>query len=166
MTMSDRIAVYCDGRIRQCGTPEDVYARPSCVFVAEFLGESNILRGEQAATATFTTSAGQVIPVPARTATDIAFTAGERAAVLIRPESVRVESTSPWSGSATDDGVTRLEGQVRELAYLGADQRRVVDTAVGAVVSRSPAGNGASLDVGDEVTVSWPTSACTVLRDE
>jgi putative spermidine/putrescine transport system ATP-binding protein len=45
MTMSDRIAVFNNGRIEQIGSPLDVYNRPASRFVAEFIGDSNILAG-------------------------------------------------------------------------------------------------------------------------
>jgi putative spermidine/putrescine transport system ATP-binding protein len=161
MTMSDRIAVYSDGRIRQCGTPEEVYGRPNCVFVAEFLGESNILQGERGPEGTFRTSAGSVMAVP-RTG----WAEGGAAAVLVRPQMVSVEPAGDWPDASSDDGHTRVAGTVRELAYLGADERRVVDTPLGVVVSRSSVTSEARLSVGDAVTISWPTSACRVLSDE
>ena len=43
--MSDRIAIFDRGRIQQLGTGEDLYERPTSVFVADFVGESNMLRG-------------------------------------------------------------------------------------------------------------------------
>ena len=64
MTMSDRIAVYGHGRIRQCGTAVEIYERPNSVYVAEFLGESNILRGSNDDRRRFRTASGAVIPVP------------------------------------------------------------------------------------------------------
>ena len=45
LVMSDRIAIFSDGRIEQLGTGEDLYDRPASLFVADFIGESNILRG-------------------------------------------------------------------------------------------------------------------------
>jgi spermidine/putrescine ABC transporter ATP-binding subunit len=45
LSLSDRIAVILDGRIRQTGTPEEIYARPSERFVASFVGDANVLRG-------------------------------------------------------------------------------------------------------------------------
>src|SRR5690242_11085011 len=45
MTMSDRIAVFCNGKIEQVGSPLDVYNRPANRFVAEFIGDSNFLAG-------------------------------------------------------------------------------------------------------------------------
>src|SRR5262249_4612491 len=45
MTMSDRIAVFCDGKVAQIGSPLDVYNRPASRFVGEFIGDSNFLAG-------------------------------------------------------------------------------------------------------------------------
>ena len=48
LTMSDRMAVFNEGRIEQVGTPAEVYERPATAFVAGFVGTSNLLRGEVA----------------------------------------------------------------------------------------------------------------------
>ena len=55
LVMSDRIAIFDQGRIQQLGSGEDLYERPTSVFVADFVGESNILRGrlERDGTATW-----------------------------------------------------------------------------------------------------------------
>ena len=45
LVMSDRIAIFNKGRIEQLGSGEDLYDRPASLFVADFIGESNILRG-------------------------------------------------------------------------------------------------------------------------
>ena len=45
LTMSDRIAVMNEGRILQLGTPEEIYERPNCRFVADFIGETNVVPG-------------------------------------------------------------------------------------------------------------------------
>ena len=50
LTMSDRVAVMSDGRVHQCGTPEDVYERPATRFVAEFIGTANLMSGTYAGT--------------------------------------------------------------------------------------------------------------------
>src|SRR5205085_1555074 len=46
LALSDRIAVFRDGAIEQLGTPAEIYARPQTVFVAQFVGDSNIFRGD------------------------------------------------------------------------------------------------------------------------
>ena len=45
MTMADRIAVMSDGKVQQCGTPSEIYEMPSNLFVADFIGETNLLKG-------------------------------------------------------------------------------------------------------------------------
>ena len=45
LTMSDRIIIFKDGHIEQVGTPQDIYHRPSSLFVADFIGDSNIFSG-------------------------------------------------------------------------------------------------------------------------
>jgi len=49
LTMSDRIAVFNDGVVQQCAPPDDLYERPSNAFVADFIGENNLIRGTAAA---------------------------------------------------------------------------------------------------------------------
>ena len=48
--MSDRIAVMNEGRVHQCGTPEDIYERPATRFVAEFIGTANLMSGSYTGT--------------------------------------------------------------------------------------------------------------------
>ncbi len=50
LTMSDRIAVMSEGRVHQCGTPEDIYERPATRFVAEFIGTANLMSGSYTGT--------------------------------------------------------------------------------------------------------------------
>jgi putative spermidine/putrescine transport system ATP-binding protein len=90
MTMSDRVAVFSNGRLAQVGTPLDVYHRPTSRFVAEFIGDSNILPGKiDAARPGFIELAGVG---PVRVARpDVP--AGE-VDLLIRPERLRQKSNS------------------------------------------------------------------------
>ena len=50
LTMSDRIAVMSEGKVHQCGTPEDIYERPATRFVAEFIGTANLMSGSYTGT--------------------------------------------------------------------------------------------------------------------
>src|SRR5215217_500583 len=96
LTMSDRLAVFNDGRIEQVGAPADVYERPVNEFVAGFVGVSNIVERE-----------------------------GER--FTIRPEKVRILD----DGDAASDGLRVEGGQIRDVAYIGAVTRFVVDLDAG-----------------------------------
>jgi putative spermidine/putrescine transport system ATP-binding protein len=92
LTMSDRLAVFNDGRIEQVGAPADVYEHPVNEFVAGFVGVSNIVERD-----------------------------GER--FTIRPEKVHILDET----ESASDGLRVEAGQVREVAYIGAVTRYLVD---------------------------------------
>ena len=105
LTMSDRIAVFDQGRIQQVGTPAEIYERPATPFVASFVGISNLLEGE---------SAQRVVGTPG--------------IYSIRPEKIRVlkesaEADQPDHATAT--------GTVADVVYLGDATRFLVDLDAG-----------------------------------
>jgi iron(III) transport system ATP-binding protein len=106
LSLADHVAVMRDGRIEQVGTPEEVYGRPESRWVAEFLGEADVLPG--------TVSEGWVECELARVPAE-GVGAGE-AEVLVRPESVAL-SIGPAAG-----GRTQVEGVVVEREFFGHDQ--------------------------------------------
>lgn len=97
--MSDRLAVFRDGRIEQVGTPADVYERPATAFVAGFVGTSNLLRGEVART---------II--------------GEAGTFTVRPEKIHLEA--PDAPVGPDE--SSASGHIRSVVYLGSDTRYIV----------------------------------------
>jgi len=105
LSMADRIAVMRSGRVVQMGTPSQLYRAPHSRFVAEFLGETNVLKGEvlerAAGSVRLRTALGEH-----RIATETALS-GE-VCVSVRPESVRV--------SDSGEGV---RGRIRDIVYLG-----------------------------------------------
>ena len=104
LTMSDRLAVFNRGRIEQVGSPADVYERPATGFVAGFVGVSNVLEGETAAAI-----------------------AGDPHPFTIRPEKI---SMSELDAPVDGDSCTAT-GHVREVVYLGATTRYIVELDVG-----------------------------------
>jgi len=114
MTMSTRMAVMEEGRIRQLGVPHDVYEYPNSRFVAEFIGSVNIFEGlvvedEPDHVLIDSTDAGCFLYV-----TDTAtLPIGSRVAIAIRPEKVMI-STTPVVGNRNT-----VKGIVKEIAYLG-----------------------------------------------
>ncbi len=96
LTMSDRIAVFNQGRIEQVGPPADVYERPATTFVAGFVGTSNLIDGDTAAAIT-----------------------GRRALFTVRPEKIRL--ASPEADVADDEH--SATGRIRSVVYLGPDTR-------------------------------------------
>jgi len=104
LTMSDRLAVFNRGRIEQLGSPADVYERPATTFVAGFVGTSNLLRGDVAAS---------II--------------GEAGTFTVRPEKIRLGE--PGDPVAADE--TSALGHIRTVVYLGPDTRFVVTLDAG-----------------------------------
>ena len=105
LTMSDRLAVFNKGRIEQLGSPAEVYERPATRFVAGFVGTSNLLRGEVAASIL-----------------------GEAGTFTIRPEKIRL--ADPDAAVAADEA--SAPGVIREVVYLGPDTRYLVALDAGA----------------------------------
>jgi putative spermidine/putrescine transport system ATP-binding protein len=104
LTMSDRLAVFNHGRVEQVGTPAEVYERPATGFVAGFVGVSNVLDGPAAREVT-----------------------GDAQAFTIRPEKIALRE--PGSGVGASE--CSASGHVREVVYLGAVTRYIVQLDVG-----------------------------------
>src|SRR5947209_69518 len=94
LSLSDRIAVIADGRIRQLDTPHEVYRHPSDRFVASFIGDANVLRARleriEGAVASVALGAARVT-VPMRTLEGSAI--GSAVDLFVRPEDLRVAET-------------------------------------------------------------------------
>ncbi|MFE9864016.1 ABC transporter ATP-binding protein [Streptomyces sp. NPDC005506] len=105
LTMSDRIAVFNQGRVEQIGTPAQIYERPATPFVAGFVGTSNLLTDD---------AAEQVV--------------GDRGTYSIRPEKIRVLKES---AVADEPEHSRATGTVAEVVYLGDATRFLVDLDAG-----------------------------------
>jgi putative spermidine/putrescine transport system ATP-binding protein len=102
--MSDRLAVFSQGRIEQVGSPAEVYERPQTGFVAGFVGVSNVLSGEVAEAIT-----------------------GDDHALTIRPEKIAMIDVNAAVGP---DRCTAT-GHVTEVVYLGAVTRYTVELDLG-----------------------------------
>ncbi len=107
LTMSDRLAVFNQGRVEQIGSPAEVYERPATAFVAGFVGTSNLLSGEVAR---------QVC--------------GREGTFTVRPEKIRL--AEPDDPVADDE--TSATGHVTEVVYLGSDTRYIVGLDAGATL--------------------------------
>lgn len=114
MTMSTRLGIMEEGRIRQIGAPHDIYEFPNSRYVAEFIGSMNILEGiviedEDDFVLIDSEEAGCQLYVTDSAAVPV----GSHLAVAIRPEKVMISSTPPAGNRNAAKGV------VREIAYLG-----------------------------------------------
>ncbi|MET4159006.1 ABC transporter ATP-binding protein [Agromyces sp. PvR057] len=130
LTLSDRVAVFNDGRIEQLGTPAELYERPGSRFVAGFVGTSNM----------FDDARSQAL-------------LGRGGEHSVRPEKL-VVTAEPEVG----DGVRSAPGTVVEVIYLGSGIRTVVDLDAGlriTVLAQNDRHALAAGDRGDRVHVSW-----------
>jgi iron(III) transport system ATP-binding protein len=149
--MSDRIAVMSKGKIQQLGAPLDIYERPVNRFVADFIGDANIVAaelrrhdGEQAAV----TLGGIVLVLPHNGAAD------GKVELAIRPEALQV-----ILGTA---GTNAIEGKVIAAAYLGTRVEYRLATAIGELfaIDRDVARPLAS---GSAVSVRFASTGITVI---
>jgi iron(III) transport system ATP-binding protein len=125
LAVSDRIAVMAHGRVEQLGDPAAIYRRPASRFVADFIGEANLLpvEIEGGDPSGVRARLGSVaVKVPAGM-----VTAGP-ATLVVRPEAIQIRAAS---SASSPDGT--LAGHVRQTAYLGAAAEYTVDTEVGPV---------------------------------
>jgi putative spermidine/putrescine transport system ATP-binding protein len=106
LTMSDRVAVFHDGRIAQVGTPEQIYERPGSPFVAGFVGTSNLIEGPTAS---------------AILGTDGTFS--------VRPEKIRLLPAGDGSPTGSDE--ITAAGTIVEVIYAGPSTRFVIDLDAG-----------------------------------
>jgi spermidine/putrescine transport system ATP-binding protein len=131
LSMSTRIAVMSGGRVRQTGTPREIYLHPVDRFVADFIGESNFLAGgltSNGAGPAFRLADGTTLPVgPGSTTT------GARGAVslMVRPESVAVGPAAPSDGRPA----AIVRGRATNVAFMGNHTRVTVQTDAGTLVA-------------------------------
>jgi putative spermidine/putrescine transport system ATP-binding protein len=157
LTMSDRIAVFHQGRIQQLARPADLYERPANAFVASFIGENNRLDG------TLVARDGASSRVRLADGTELAATAGGAlapgAAVVLslRPEHVTI---------GAQEGATALPAEMLEVIYLG-DHCKLRMRVAGSddFVAKVPA-SGVGWSRGDALTVSWRAQACLALPSD
>ena len=111
LSMSDTIVVMSEGKIQQIGTPQDIYNEPVNAFVADFIGESNIVDGVMLADYKVRFG-GQVFDC-----LDTGFAPNEPVDVVIRPEDVDIVKPAP--------GV--LQGTVTSVTFMGVHNEAIVD---------------------------------------
>lgn len=145
LAMSDRIALLRDGRIVQVGTPDELYERPTELYTAQFLGESNIFYGTVQTGVFHDRDCGHTLPLPGAVDGPVAL--------VIRPEKIRVSQ----SADELPVGYQPLSGTVQESSYLGSERR--LDIALGdgrRVVARvRNDGPDSRVTPGTPVVVSW-----------
>ena len=126
LTMSDKVVVMSDGMIQQIGTPEEIYNEPKNVFVADFIGDSNIFNGKIMANkkVKFCGAIFECVDeVPVGTAVD----------VVIRPEDVMVTSKEEGTITGTVTSVI-FKGMHYEIIVESGDNEIVIQSTKSATV--------------------------------
>jgi len=119
--MSDRIAVMSHGKVLQVGAPVEIYERPNCKFVADFIGDTNFLEGQilgtdaGKATVFIPTLAAEIIGM-----SQSEFVAGDKVIISIRPEKMRLSEAPGFHQNC-------FEVKVTNSAYIGSDTRLEVE---------------------------------------
>ena len=147
LTLSDRIAVFNDGVVEQVGTPGELYESPKTLFVAEFLGESNVFAGDVTSSGRFDCELFGI---------DVGATAakrcGRKAALVVRPERLCL---APENSSAPP-GWPVVSALVTDIRYLGSHHRIGLrfDNGRGGSAMQI-VGDGAVPAAGSRVSVTW-----------
>lgn len=156
LTMSDRIAVIAGGKLQQVGSPQEIYESPENKFVADFIGETNLI--EVSVTDVSDESAGCTLP----SGVDFQCQAAHGAKVGLGHLSVRPERVSLVS---SDSGL--LQGTVSRHIYLGTDMHVEVtmsDREIVTVRVQNSVDNHVPT-IGDNVGLNFETNAARLLVD-
>lgn len=159
LTIADRLVVIDRGRVRQSGTPKEVYELPADLSVATFLGHCSLIKGCVAAPGSF--RAGRfLLPCDGGRS-------GELRVLALRPERVEIAPKVANDAGSSSDG---LPGRVTVVTYLGGRTEWLVETDEGPVLAsrNTPAFDDAlqHLKSGDEVRLRWPGEAGRLLEPE
>jgi spermidine/putrescine ABC transporter ATP-binding subunit len=146
MVMSDRIALLRSGELEQVATPREIYGRPATAYAAQFIGHTNLLKGE--------VRAGVVRCGP------LTWTAAlpDGAALFsLRPENIRLTSEK-----TTAPGTVRVRGKVRQQAFHGATELIRVECGDGLMLVVRTPGSGGALD---EVDLDFSPADAVLVRE-
>ncbi len=156
LSMSDRVAIMNGGVIEQCGTPEDVYERPTSVFAAGFIGTSNLMSGIWSGHGVSITPSVS-IPAPGHQGS----AEGDAVSVAVRPEKI-------WLTELTPE-MFRVPGTIVSTSYHGATTQYLVsitpDHALTVLEQNLPRMRTEDRwQAGDRVEMGWLPEHTVVLR--
>jgi spermidine/putrescine transport system ATP-binding protein len=160
LTMSDRLAVMSSGNILQVGAPREIYDTPANRFVADFIGETNFLKGKitsvEAGVATMALPAGATLTA---SAPDNAAK-GDEITVMVRPEHARLVNAAVGEQPL-------LEGTLTDIIYLGTDTYfnvKLADGEVFTVRQQNRPGEESDRRSGEAAGIAFPPGAVRLLR--
>ncbi len=161
LTMSDRIAVMSHGVTLQVGNANEIYERPNCKFVADFIGETSFLAGKVQSQQDGFCTVGLPSGLQVVAESEKAITPGTAVSVAVRPEKMQL--------GASNGDENQLTGRVSNVVYIGTDTQYLVqlpgEQSVRVRAQNSAPGSRPLVDEGTEVTVSFPAQAARVLTE-
>ena len=164
MTVASRVAVMDEGRIMQVATPAVIYEQPNSVYVADFIGDVNIIEGAatphpQADGYSVAWAEGQP---QFHAKTNRSFAPGQKCFLALRPEKVAISAEPP------EEAANRIQGKIIDIAYLGNISTYHVRLPNGTMMKAQTANtrrlSRRSLTWEDAVWLSWTDTAAAVLE--
>lgn len=153
LTMSDRIVVMRAGQIEQIGTPREIYRHPITRFVANFIGETNMIEVTLDGKGTATSVDGIRLSVPGTHATGMAT-------AVLRPADLTL------SGDQSDTGPS-IKGTVRQEIYLGSELHYLIKAEAGDTLWRVTAkDSGHSFAPGDRVALCYDPASIHLIEGD
>jgi len=158
LNMSDRICLMNMGQIAQLGTPDELYFQPRNRFVAEFIGESNLIHGRQTDDGRMVIAGGRSIAVPSGIRNE-----GSELMVMIRPERVRICGID----GPVADGLNALSGEIASSSFVGGTTRVIIDAEHGLrLTAKMMSCRAESRPApGTRVQLCWSSSDMVVLEE-
>lgn len=156
LNMSDRICLMNSGKIAQLGTPDELYFQPCNQFVAEFVGESNLISGQMNAAGLMMIAGNQSIAVPGAKRTE-----GLELLVMVRPEKVLICGIN----EPITDSSNQLSGEVVSSSFVGGMTRVTIKTDNGLNITAKMVSSRAESrpESGARVRLCWSSSDMVVL---
>jgi spermidine/putrescine ABC transporter ATP-binding subunit len=156
LVMSDRIGVLNGGKLVGVGRPRELYEDSTDPFVAEFLGETNLLPGTVQGSGRVVLDGGV-----AEIATAETVRPGSKVHLIVRPEKISVSA----NGESGDDW-TGMRGRIEEVIYVGDATKYRVRTHAGHLmrVKRLNRRLTPTFEVGREIVLSWHVSDCRLIE--
>ena len=154
MTMADTVVVMGpDNRVRQVGSPLEIYRHPADTFVADFIGSSNLLQGSCLGSRSVRIGERNLVvsKVPA------GVSAGTSVTVSVRPEDVHIKP-------GAEKGDNRLQGTVSFIRDIGSNVEIYLDCSGMRIISQSTPKGRPDVKHGDAATAILPAAACIVLK--
>jgi spermidine/putrescine ABC transporter ATP-binding subunit len=147
LTLSDRIAIFNDGKVMQIGTPGEVYERPRSAFAAGFLGDANLFQG-----AVQDSRGIEIEGLGVLRTSDTLPAAGTRVTLAVRPEKIQV-----WvEGLATPGAdLNRFKGKVQRTVYAGTNLTYKIEVGSHLVTVFEQNRAAHPLPAGTAVNVGW-----------